>query len=46
MTEETPTKNLFHKGVDGQKTKKKWNFEREEKRKTRKENRKGRKEAF
>ena len=23
MTEETPTKNLFQKGVDGQKTKKK-----------------------
>ena len=44
MTEETPTKNLFQKGVDGQKTKKKCNFEREEKRrKTRKEDRKGRK---
>ena len=45
-TEETP-RIILAKKVDGQIAKKKrWNFEREDKSKTRKENRKGRKEAF
>ena len=29
-----PQNNVFRKGVDGQKAQKKWNFEREDKRKT------------
>ena len=29
--EETQINNVFEKGVDGQKAKKKWNFEREDK---------------
>ena len=37
---------FFRKGFYGQKAKKKWSFEREDKRKTRKENRLGRKEGF
>ena len=43
---ETQNINVFQKGVDGQKTKKKMEFEREDKRKTRKENWIGRKERF
>ena len=43
---ETKNINVFQKGVDGQKAKKKWSFEIEDKRKTRKENRIGRKEGF
>ena len=43
---ETKHINVLQKGVDGQKAKKKWSFEREDKRKTRKENRIGRKEGF
>ena len=31
--EQTKKHNIFQKGVDGQKGKKKWNFEREDKRK-------------
>ena len=37
---------FFQNGVDGQKAKKKWSFEREDERKTRKESRIGRKEGF
>ena len=43
---EAQNNNVFEKGVDGQKAKNKWNFEREDKRKTKKENRIGRKEGF
>ena len=42
-----PTQRIFSKkGLMDKKQRKDWNFEREDKRKTRKENRKGRKEAF
>ena len=46
MTEEPPTKNLFQKGVDGQKTKQKWNFEKEEKGKPGKKTEKEEKKHF